>query len=491
MANVRTIYCFAVAVVVVSSVGGCRGTRQVRDAEYARIASNIDYSSDPFVAADAAVPPTQGQFDGVQPLDLLIQFALAQNPEVQAARKRMEAMAHRVPVEASLPDPMLGVTAYPEQVQTAAGQQELALNVNQKFPARRKLSTRAGIAESQTNVARAELAAVELAVVEQVKLAYYELFYIQQATEITEAEQEELEKIRDTANARYKANLTSQQDVLRADLELSNIANELIRLSQQMDSTQAKLARALHISSRTNLMASRRLLSEKAPQDLDWLERRAVAARPELHAMLAALERDRRSAQLARLDYIPDLTLGATWIDTANAGISPVRNGQDAVLVSAGINLPIYRKRLDSAVRSAEANAVATARQYDAMRDATLEQVADLFAKARSQQDLILLFREDILPKARQTLEVSNRAYSVGEVDFLQLIDNFRLLLRYEVAYSRLEASFRQTIASLERVVGGPLSQIAENVPTQPGNDADEPEVDENAAQLPVPELTE
>ncbi|WP_425399043.1 TolC family protein [Aeoliella sp.] len=476
------------ATIAVFAAVGCRGTRQVRDAEYAHIASNIHYN-DSFAAAESAVPPTQGQFDGVQSLDRLVQFALSQNPEVQAARKRMEAAAHRVPVEASLPDPMLGVTAYPEQVQTAAGQQELALNVNQKFPARRKLNTRAGVAESQTNVARAELAAVELAVVEQVKVSYYELFYIQQAIEITETEEEELEKIRDTANARYKANLTSQQDVLRADLELSNIANELIRLHQQLDSTQAKLARALHISPQTNLLASDQLLGEEAPQDLDWLERRAVAARPELHAKLAALERDRRTAQLARLDYVPDLTLGATWIDTANAGISPVANGQDAALITAGINLPIYRKRLDSAVRSAEANAVATARQYDALRDATLEQVTDLFAKARSQQDLLLLFREDILPKARQTLEVSNRAYSVGEVDFLQLIDNFRLVLRYEVANSRLEASLRQTIASLERVVGGPLSQMAESVPLPQSSEIED--MEENSMQLPEPALAE
>ena len=95
---------------------------------------------------------------------------------------------------------------------------------------------------------------------------------------------------------------------------------------------------------------------------------------------------------------------------------------------------------------------MATAREYDALRDATLEQVADLFAKARSQQDLLVLFREDILPKARLTLNVSSRAYNVGQVDFLQLIDNWRQLLRYEISYRRLEASQRQTLAELERV---------------------------------------
>ncbi|MDC0936459.1 TolC family protein [Pirellulales bacterium] len=484
--------------VVLSTMSpGCRGTQQIRDAEYARVANAVTYANTTPMSVDAAVPPPMVQFDGPQPLDRLIQFALAQNPQVQAARKRIDAAAHQVPVAASLPDPMLGVTAYPEQVQTAAGQQELAVNVNQKFPARKKLGVRAGVEESKTNVARAQLAAVELATVEQVKQAYFELYFVEQAIQISRSEQEELATIRDTANARYKATLTSQQDVLRAELELSNIANELIRLRQQLDSTQAKLARVMHLSPQTKIRALDSLSYEEAPRDLDWLERRAVVARPELHAQLATLERDRRAAQLMRLEYIPDLTLGATWIDTASAGISPVSNGRDAFLLTAGVNLPIYRKRIDSAVRSAEANAVASAREYDALRDATLEQVADLFAKARSQQELLILFREDILPKARQTLEVSNRAYSVGEVDFLQLIDNFRLLLRYKISYQRLEASLRQTIASLERVVGEPLSQsvetIASPIPVEANaeEDADDQDAadqdDDSRARLLVP----
>ena len=78
---------------------------------------------------------------------------------------------------------------------------------------------------------------------------------------------------------------------------------------------------------------------------------------------------------------------------------------------------------------------------------------------------MLELFSEDILPKARQTLEVSNQAYNVGEVDFLQLIDNWRQVLRYEVNYYRLEASLRQTLAELERLVGGYSEPTPEVVP--------------------------
>jgi outer membrane protein TolC len=129
------------------------------------------------------------------------------------------------------------------------------------------------------------------------------------------------------------------------------------------------------------------------------------------------------------------------------------------------MNLPIYRKRLDASVRSAEAKALSTAREYDSLCDATLEEVTDLFTTAQSQQDLLTLFDEAILPRARQTLELSLHAYNVGEVDFLQLFDNWRQVLLYEVNYLRLEASFRQSLAELERLVGGVANGVGERLP--------------------------
>jgi len=459
MANRSLWLCFfAVAAI------GCRSGKQIRDPEYARVSRAMQEAWSVPHAPVVATAPVVAELAGPHPVEQYIELALSQNPDIQAARKKMEALAHRVPVAASLPDPVLQVTAQPEPVQTAAGQQELIVAANQKFLLFGKLRSRASLAESQTGVARAQLAAVELATIAQVKRAYYELYFLQQTTSVTEDEQKLLVEIREVANTRYKAGSTSQQDVLRADLEVSQVENDLIRLRQQLASGQARLARLLHIAPQTPVAALDELLQEQAPRDLELLQQQAVLARPELHAQLAAIRRDRSAVNLARLDYKPDVTLGLSWIDVAENGISPVSNGRDSFFLSAGVNLPIYRKRLDSSVRSAEAQVVSAVREYDSLRDGTLEEVTDLFAQARSQEEMLLLFREDLLPKARQTLEVSNQAYHVGEVDFLQLIDNWRQLLRYEINYYRLEASLRQTLAELERVVGGILDQPASEI---------------------------
>ena len=435
-------------------LAGCQAAWTVHDPEYADVINSFPLAAGHPDAPAVAIRPVSEELAGPHPVEHYIKYALSQNPDIQAARKQVEAAAHRVPQAGSLQDPMIGVTTFPEPVQTAAGQQEVLLTASQKLPWAGKLNMRAELAEMSVQVARARLAAVELGVIEQVKRAYYELYFVEQATRITQADRELLLELTKIAEAQVKTGKVSQQDVLRAQLEVSNLDGELIRLRQQLQGAQARLARRLHVSPDTPLRALDKLPSQRIPKDLQRLYRQAVAARPELHAELAAVQRDRRAVSLARLDYYPDVTLGFTWIDTSSAGISPVANGRDPVLLGLSMNLPIYRNRLDAGVREAEARSVASARRYDSLRDQTLEEVKDLFAQVTSQRELLQLFVDDIIPKADQTLKVSARAYQTGTVDFLQLIDNWRQLLKFQLMHKRLEAQLRQTLASLERVVG-------------------------------------
>jgi outer membrane protein TolC len=289
------------------------------------------------------------------------------------------------------------------------------------------------------------------------------------------------------AETKYRTGRTSQQDVLRAQVELLNTDNQLIRLRQQLDSSQAKLARLIHVSPDTPLRAVERSPSGQIPADLQRLYEQAVAERPELHAQLAAMRRDRHNVELARLEYFPDLTAGATWIGTSTAGISPVANGDDAFLLGLSVNVPIYRKRLEAGVREAESRAVSTTRQYDSLRDRTVEEVKDLYAQAISQYELVKLFRDAIIPKAEQTLEVSRAGYETGDVDFLQLIDNWQQLLQFQIAQHRLESQLEQTLAALERVVGGRLETISPPLqgPLPPENGGPAPKAFPGVPPLP------
>jgi outer membrane protein TolC len=394
-------------------------------------------------------------------VDDYVALALSRNPDIQSARRMAQAAWWRVPQAESLDDPMASVTAQPLPVQTAAGEQRVGLSMNQKLPWHGKLDARGARAAAEARRAEAEAVGVELEIVERTKRAYYELYLIDRSIDVTLEQQNILGDLINIAQARFRTGQVSQQDVLRLQVEVNQLDAELIRLRQQREVAKATLARVLSISPDSQLSTVAEIDANRPEAGLQELFDRAIAARPDLHAQLASIQASRQSRRMAELNYYPDVTLGVNYLFVDDQGLSAVANGQDAVILGATVNVPIYRKRLDAAVHEADARISADARRYQGLRDRTLEDVTSLWTEANSRYQLLELFRNDILPKSEQTFELSVRAYQVGEVDVLQLLDNLRELLRFQRTSYELEARTQQSIASLERIVGGPIAQAS------------------------------
>ena len=143
----RLCLCAGIATIVFSTTG-CRAPRKIRTSDYVGVVNQVSYSSAGHSSVVAAVPPDAPNLGGPQPVDVYIAYALSQNPDIEVARKRVDVAAYRVPQAASLRDPTFGVTAFPEPVQTAAGQQEVALTASQHLPWFGKLSTMVAAAEA-------------------------------------------------------------------------------------------------------------------------------------------------------------------------------------------------------------------------------------------------------------------------------------------------------------------------------------------------------
>ena len=461
--------------IAVCLLAGCKSAHRVHDPEFSRVTYDVQQAWHTSEPAEDAVNPVFHELAGPQPVEAYINFALSQNAGVQAARKSMEAAAMRVPQAASLKDPMLSVSGwpfYPYVPQTAAGRVTAEAMVSQEVPWFGKLRAQSEAAEAEVNMARAQLAAAELEVIEQVSRGYYQLYFVEQSMQITEQNRNLLKDVLQIADARYRTNTTSQQDVLRLQAELSTIDSDIVRLGQELDSARAELAQLLHVSPETPFETTRQLVAQDVPRDLDRLYKQAIAARPELHEQLAAIDRDRFKVERAQLEYFPDLTFGAQWGEmTRNRSLAPSADGLDMVGINISGNLPVYRNRISAGVREAEAQAVASARQYDQLRDQTQRDVKSLFAQVNSQHEMARLFRESIIPKTQQALDVAIREYQVGTTEFVQMIDNWRELLRLQIMHQQLEAQLRQSLASLERVVGGYAVLPIESIPA-PDNGA-------------------
>lgn len=443
---------------------GC-ATAPPPSADYSQVAYQAGLAAC-FPQLDGPVTlPVEDDLNGSHPVDFYVLTALERNPELLAATHRVAAQSERIPQVTALDDPMLSDTFYPledHSLQTAGGRLPNTLTLSQKFPWLSKLRVRGEVEEQETKIALTQVAQTQLRVIEQVKLTYYELFANQQAIEITESSRELLEDLLQFAEARYRTG-GSQQDVLRAQLELDRIQDQLIQLNRALDVSQADLAELLHTSPDAEPMAEKEIALDDVPKQIDSLYEAAVQCRPELQERLHAIVRDQRKRELACLQYYPDFNVGLGWqaVTTDNA-IARNANGNDNYQVTVGLSLPIWRDKLRAGVREAEYRVLEDARRYDAERDETFRQIRRLIAQADAHQQQIELFSESIIPRAEQTLRVSVADYRVGKVDFLQIIDNYNELLRFQIQLARLRANLGQTFASIERAVGCQLATLPE-----------------------------
>jgi len=396
-----------------------------------------------------------------QPLSLqwAIKEAQDKNPQILAAKKKLEAAQARVPQALSLDDPQFGWTFYGDAIETRAGPMKNVFSISQKFPFLGKLSLRGKIAQEEADSAEDLLKNVQLKIIAAVKSAYYDLYLSDKSIQITRENVELVNNLARIALTKYRAGQVSQQDVLRAQVELATLENALLILKEKNESARARF----------NKLPNRPITSplEKVPDfevipfksTFDELAPLARQNASELASLSHIIEKAKTTLALARKNYYPDLMLGFQYWDIGSAG--GMRNGDDAWAVRMNINLPIWRDRLKAALLEAEAKIAKAEADYREMENTTLFQVKDGLLKVETAQRSAVLYQTTIIPQAEQTLKVSTTLYQAGKLDFLTLIDNWRMLLKFRLEYFRQVAEFEKSLADLERAVGVELDNLS------------------------------
>lgn len=418
-----------------------------------QLTANTSHQSEPGTV-EASSP---GTFMGAETsLDDLIAFALTNNPEIKTIQMQAHALEARVPQVRALDDPMLMTTTFLEPIQTAAGPQDVILNLSQKVPWFGKRALRGEVACQEAQATFARMAAAQLGVVEQVKLAYYELYFVDRVIAVDkelEARMEDVIAITETkyTTAREK---TGMESVLQAQVELSQLQILLIQLEQAKVKANARLAKALHAPRGTTLDVVPAIPESNVPRSAEVLVAMIDKCQPNLEAVRRQRFGDQSAIALAQKNYYPDVTVGVNYYGIGSTGLSPVATGDDAFSLLVGVNLPIYKEKLDAGVREAQFRAARTAQQYDALWDEVRAEVQTQHAQAIEDDRIAQILELNIIPKSQEALVLSFEAYRVDRITFQQLIENYKTLLRHRIDYHRRLAQRAQAIATLERAVG-------------------------------------
>lgn len=389
-------------------------------------------------------------------LDDLVCEAVESNPGVQAARARVEAQRRRVPQARALPDPVLTVgwmgDIKPFGVQRNDSSSFRSVSALQSIPFPGKLKLRGQIADREAEAAWWDYEAARRRVVAEVKLAYYDYFYAHKAIEITLKNKDLLEKLAQIATTRYQVGKGLQQDVLKAQVELSRLRQRLTVLEQQEKTARVRLNTLRFRDPEAPLAAPAPVEPAQLTYTLETLAQLARENDTGLQREQRLIERGQLAVNLARREYYPDLGVGYTY---QNRPLLPEMHG-----FNVSINIPIfYRSKQRQGVSQAAEELASVQRDRDNRLTTLAFEVQEQYLTAKASEELMRLYSQAVVPQSSLALESALAAYEVGTVDFLTVLDSYLTVLDYQLGYYRELANYQMALARLEPLVGVELTR--------------------------------
>jgi len=414
------------------------------------------YITTPRLAAQSPSHATNGD----PALAALIGEALEGNPRVRAALLELRAAESRAAQAATLPDPAISFTQHVVGPQTRVGPQLSNVSVTQSFPWFGTLSDRRAIAGTASAMQGQSYHEQRAEVVRQVKLAYYDLAYIDAALRITGEEEQLLLHYEALARARYAQGFGQQQEVVKLQAEVTGVLNRRQELLRQRTDREASL----------NVLANRPVNARVPPVtigerpavslDDDQLQATGLGERPEVRSARLRIERDEHGVSLARRRYRPGLTIGVVWGNVLGRRDDPGReepppdNGRDSWSLTLGAGIPVFRGSYGAGVREAAARLSAAEEAYrDAVAGVALAVRSTAF-RLTTIEGQLELFERALLPQAEQALRATEEAYSGGVTGVLELLDSEEVLLDVRLGHARLRADYMKALAEMERAIG-------------------------------------
>ena len=399
----------------------------------------------------------------------LIREALARNPELRAAEGRAAASQARVPQAGALPDPTVtfGILneGRPVPLETLGDKDfsEAYLGFTQDIPYAGKRGLRETVATGEVSAARWRLEETRRRIVARVSEAYDDLYAADAALDTVGESLDLLDQMARSARARLAVGQTSQQDVLDAEVELSRMEERRSLLEARRATTEAALA-ALLFRPPASAPAGRPdgtaapdhaespvrpapLTETPLPGALDDLLARADDDSPLIQEALARRSQAETRVDLAHRERLPDFGVSLVYHD---------RGGLDPYYSFGGtLTLPLYAARKQArAVEEAGADLDSARGDADAARAAVRYEVTSAYLAATTADRLLRLYDEGLLKQARLSLDSAIAQYRVGRVEFATLVNSWRRLLEYGLAYQEQLAEHEKALARIAVHVG-------------------------------------
>lgn len=384
----------------------------------------------------------------------LLDYARAHNPEFAATRYDADAANERIGPAGALPDPVLRteffditnqgmnkpVSVLPSQI---GGTRYLMM---QTLPWYGRRDLKRDLATTQAEQAQRQVFATWVELAGKIKSAYSMHYYLAGSERLTRDTLELMDRLEQIARTRYANGAGSQQDVIRAQIELSELHTELLALQNEQH----------HVHVNINTLLSRPQDSELAepavppavPARLDHaaLEQKLRSHNPELMLADARVGEAEKSRDLSLSNRYPDFTLGVAPTQVGSA----VKSWD----LMVELNIPLRQESRRSQEREAEARLAASEARKLGQLNQALSELSENISGFEIALQTDATIAQRLLPLAELSFQSALSGYQNGRIDFSTLLDARRQILKARQQRIRAQYDAQLRLIEIERLTG-------------------------------------
>lgn len=365
-----------------------------------------------------------------QTLEQYLAEAEKNSTEILAKQFQYESSLEKVNEVGSLPNTQLGVGVFAQAVETRVGPQRARFSASQKIPWFGTLSAKKESAKLLANAKESELDFLKRQLSLNVKMAYYELYALQQQYTITAQHIEILDTYEKLALNELENNRTNMVDVLNIKMKKNTLQQQYDAISEDLRSKKVRFNLLLNkpINEAVIVLDT---LTVKNPPHIATDE--AIGLHPKLQQLDYLENALQQSEIVAKKEGNPSIGFGLDYVLVSErSGISLPDNGKDVIMPMVTVSIPLFNKKHVAKQKQLQLEQEAISQTKVTVKNQlliALEEAKNKIENALKSIDT----QNDNIVQATQAKEVILAAYQTAKMDFEQLLALNQLKLGFEL----------------------------------------------------------
>lgn len=356
-------------------------------------------------------------------LEAAIEIAEENSPNLREAAAEVESSRGRAVQAGLYPNPSIQGGA----MQLAGNDSQYFSQLSQEIitKGKRKLDRSAALRE----VEQAELRFVRTRfdLLTAVRQNFYATLTAQRRVEVLHELVRIAQKSQSTAVRLQEGGEGTPADTLLLDIELERASVGHENALAMLDAAKRQLAASMGVPELA-IQGVQGDLTQELPDYAEELIREGVLSRNALIQIAQVeVERSRILLRRAEVEPFPNITIGTGYM-------FQVPDPNNIAILQVGFPIPVWNRNQGN-IQAARASISRSTEAVTRTQNELLGQLANTIGRYRATVQQVKRYEEQILPKARQGLDISQRGYQSGQFDFLRLLQAQRAMVEADLNY--------------------------------------------------------